>query len=97
MKRFSDKDEALQRGACVSFSTTGTAKLENATETEIITESVKQQVVSALKNYTDIGVNTPMNSPYYYLYIFIYVSLYLRLLNIATFIHSIALYSQNEG
>ena len=66
MKRFSDKDDALQWGVCVSLSTTETATLENATATEIITQSVKQQVVSALKNYTDIGMNGPMNSPYYY-------------------------------
>lgn len=56
MKCFSDKDDALQWGACVSLSTPETAKLENATATEIITESVNQQVVSALKNYTDIGI-----------------------------------------
>ena len=66
MKRFPDKDDALQWGACVSLSATGIAKLENATATEIITESVKEQIVSALKNYTDIGMNAPTNSPYYY-------------------------------
>ena len=74
MKRFSDKDDALQWGACVSLSTPETAKLENATATEIITESVKQQVVSALKNYTDIGMNAPMNSPSYYFAICIPIS-----------------------
>ena len=49
----------------LAFLTTETA---NVTATEIITESVNQQVLLALKNYTDIGMNAPMNSPYFFSY-----------------------------
>ena len=73
MKCFSDKDDALQWEACVSLLTKET-ELENATATEIITESVNQQVVSSLKDYTGIGMNAPMNSPCYYFVICIPVS-----------------------
>ena len=74
MKCFSDKDDALQWGPCVSLLTKETAKLENATATEIITESVNQQVVSSLKDHTGVGMNAPMNSPYYYFVICIPIS-----------------------
>ena len=55
--RFSDKDDALQWASCVSLSVQETANLEHATVNKIIAESVKGQVVSALTNFTDVGMN----------------------------------------
>ena len=55
--RFSHKDDALQWAACVSLYVHETGRLEDASVHKIVAQSVKRQVVSALTNFTDIGMN----------------------------------------
>ena len=55
--RFSHKDDALQWAACVSLSVHETGRLQDASVHKIVAQSVKRQVVSALTNFTDIGMN----------------------------------------
>ncbi|CAH3187797.1 unnamed protein product [Porites lobata] len=54
--RLSHKDNALQWAACVSLSVHETGRLQDASVHKIVAEIVKRQVISALTNFTDIGI-----------------------------------------
>ena len=56
MGRLNDRGDALQWAATVSLSAQEVGDLNDQSIGVIVSKSVKKQVISALKNYTDIGL-----------------------------------------
>ena len=56
MGRFNDRGDVLQWAANVSLSAQKVEDLKDQPIGVIVSKSVKKQVISTLKNYTDIGL-----------------------------------------